>query len=46
MVAGVDYTVGPSSSAGGRTELTLDLLIDPDMDPRLFFRVGFTDTAP
>ncbi|WP_193214306.1 right-handed parallel beta-helix repeat-containing protein [Luteolibacter marinus] len=46
MVEGLDYNIHSSASGGGRTLLTLDLLIGPPAGPRMFFREEFAPPAP
>ncbi|WP_193212887.1 right-handed parallel beta-helix repeat-containing protein [Luteolibacter marinus] len=46
MVNGIDYTIQGSSSTGGRTVQTLDLLLAPPADPKYFFREEFFEANP
>lgn len=44
--AGNDYIINSSTNSAGRTELTLDLLIAPPINPKIYFRQNFSQTAP
>ena len=46
LVAGVDYQIQSSTTIGGRTTLTLELLVDPGLTPIQFYRQRFVPATP